>query len=918
MSKTRDERVSDALSQLVDRALPPNDDEAIADERFYRALDSARDIIERAEPTSIQPDVNHIADLIKRKLVRENNNPDQALKFGNLFSRLLSQPVLSQKWAILYLIYLLSDSDSGSTNTNGLPLSSGTFGLVDRAVSRTSAAPPVTRSPIGARSISDVDNPRHSLILDEAFSRPGLPSLPNPRERRERISRPPPAARRKEQEQPDGDVRDEDGMGYADGQHNINEPSEAVLLRDLPFTLQGVSTAHLTFPTTTTLNLPSTLPPPIISLLYALAEPSLLYKTISQFIDSSDNGLVGQSLRAAIGNESRSYLALVATLEGHIRRALAQLDDQQSRKGLGKAGVTLKRCVIWTREATMGLRLMTLIVEQSKSRRGGQLISLIHSFATSHGDPFVGAFAERLLVHVTRPFYEMLRLWIYDGELSDPYNEFFVSERHLGDEDGRATSVWEDKYKLDSDMIPSIMTEDFAKKVFLIGKSLSFIRHVCGDAAWVESYSKEASRELRYGDTATLSASISTAYQTTMARLLHLLNHKFALQDHLHALKKYLLLAQGDFIALLMESLATNLDRPANSQYRHTLTAQLEHAIRNSNAQHDSADVLRRLDARMLELSHGEIGWDVFTLEYKIDAPIDVIVTPHASKQYLKVFNLLWRVKRVEYALGATWRRCMTGARTGVLPAVSLAPKSGTPDPLAADWKAARCTISEMNHFTSQLQYYILSEVIESSWTSLQRALAHPSATLDDLIAAHAAYLRAITRKGLLGGAAHGIDFPAQLHELLKGMLAYREAVEGLYACSVGLFARKRRQEERVEARTRAGGWGVTEHDDDDGVGTSSQRDPKSPVPPALLAGGASDALPALRQRLAELADGFRTRVCALLGDLAYQPDTDMRFLGVVMNFNDAYKVVRKSRRREREKGTRREGEGERVGGAHA
>ncbi|MCS4559057.1 Spc97/Spc98 family protein, partial [Shewanella sp. C32] len=78
---------------------------------------------------------------------------------------------------------------------------------------------------------------------------------------------------------------------------------------------------------------------------------------------------------------------------------------------------------------------------------------------------------------------------------------------------------------------------------------------------------------------------------------------KFKLFDHLRALKKYLLLGQGDFIALLMESLASNLDRPANSQYRHTLTAQLEHAIRASNAQYDDPDVLRRLDARMLELS---------------------------------------------------------------------------------------------------------------------------------------------------------------------------------------------------------------------------------------------------------------------------------------------------------------------------
>ena len=149
---------------------------------------------------------------------------------------------------------------------------------------------------------------------------------------------------------------------------------------------------------------------------------------------------------------------------------------------------------------------------------------------------------------------------------------------------------------------------------------------------------------------------------------------------------------------------------------------------RNSNAQYDSPAVLRRLDARMLELSHGEIGWDVFTLEYRVDSPLDVIVTPHGSKQYLKVFNFLWRIKRVEYALGATWRRCMTGAR-GVLGAVD--------DLFGNDWKTARCVISEMIHFVSQLQYYILFEVIESSWDALHTAITKPDATLDDLIQAH-------------------------------------------------------------------------------------------------------------------------------------------------------------------------------------
>lgn len=552
---------------------------------------------------------------------------------------------------------------------------------------------------------------------------------------------------------------------------------------------------------------------------------------------------------------------------------------------------------------------------------------MIHSFSTSHGDPFVAAFAERMLIQMTRPFYDMLRQWIYNGELSDPYHEFFVHEQSpqhdsAGLVDPRrapATSVWEDKYKIEEAMIPSIVTEEFARKVFLIGKSLNFIRYGCDDSAWVEAYCKDAPREIHYGDTATLEISIDKAYKTTMARLIELMDGKFQLFEHLKALKKYLLLGQGDFIALLMESLASNLDRPAGSQYRHTLTAQLEHAIRGSNAQYDSPEVLRRLDARLVskELSHGEMGWDVFTLEYKVDAPVDVVITAWASKEYLAVFNFLWRIKRVEFALGSTWRRCMTGAR-GVLATID--------DSQSKDWKNARCCIAEMIHFVNQLQYYILFEVIEASWDQLQTAITKPGATLDDLIKAHTAYLTAITHKGLLGSARSRLtgtredSFPSQLHYILKTMLAYKDVVDGLYSFSVAEFTRRQELNARHETGNTKGRRGLTDDDDlrspspnvaapknllNPTSNTNATNRAESPFPIStgvLAATSSSDSsdsvLPALRQRLGDLSKDFRARVNVLLGDLMVQPDADMKFLGVVMNFNDVYSP--RKRRRER------------------
>ncbi|KAI1104782.1 spindle pole body component alp6 [Jackrogersella minutella] len=888
----RNKRVDLSINRLISQLIP--DDPHLTDEDAQLRHDSFFDEIKKQLNQPRPPplsDQNHASELIRRRLVQ--TNPNQALRYSNLYSRLLALPVLNQKWAMLYVLYQLADSPDPAEPdpvafaefqqeqakrrkqeereefaASGGPSRQGTSEFYKREQN------PDDYHPTELRDV--LKNPKDMKSLDGETQRPSTAS-DYKRNRGSRDEVP---------TTPKRDVAIKSKL-LADNYCDI-EPTEPALLRDLPYTLQGLSSTTLPFGKDYSLKLPITLPPPIIGLLHTLAEPSLLYRTLEDFIKTPAKGLVGQSLRAAIGDELRSYLTLVATLEGQIRHALSTIDGSAPRSGIGKAGVTLKRCVVWTREATMGLRLMSLIAEESKSKKGGQLISLVHSFSSSNGDPVVGAFAERLLKPITRPFYDILRHWIYGGELSDPYLEFFVQEQSaeaMPKGKSGSINVWEDKYMLVPEMIPSIITTEFSEKVFLIGKSLNFIHHSCGDAEWVESYSKESSKELRYGDTATLETWIDEAYKTTMRRLLHLMTNKFHLFEHLQALKSYILLGQGDFIALLMESLATALDRPAGAQYRHTLTAQLEHAIRGSNAQYDSPEVLRRLDARMLQLSHGDIGWDCFTLEYKIDAPVDVVISDLGNRLYLKVFNFLWRIKRVEFALSSTWRKVTTGSR-GVLqtshPAVRQA------------WKTTRGFLAEMVHFVGQLQYYILFEVIESSWSELQEKLRKENATLDDVIVAHSNYLNSITHKGLLGArrrrfvnslsnnsagastAGSGAEedengYMIQLGELLRTMLAYRDCVDGLYSWSVSDFTQRQEADLRhfPPAATKDGG--------------------NDNIP-----GGPHSEFPALQERLKHLGDRFRTKLQVLLGDLAYQADVDLRFLGVAMNFNDVYQPVRR------------------------
>lgn len=57
--------------------------------------------------------------------------------------------------------------------------------------------------------------------------------------------------------------------------------------------------------------------------------------------------------------------------------------------------------------------------------------------------------------------------WIYEGELKDPNQEFFVESQVLqgGSRNEQDTTLWSGRYHVKYDMLPSFLDEAFAGKV---------------------------------------------------------------------------------------------------------------------------------------------------------------------------------------------------------------------------------------------------------------------------------------------------------------------------------------------------------------------------------------------------------------------------------------------------------------------
>lgn len=69
MSRTPQQRVEDALSQLVTSLVPAleGEDETLADDRFYESFDRARDLLDTTAAPAIAHDENHVSDIIKSR-----------------------------------------------------------------------------------------------------------------------------------------------------------------------------------------------------------------------------------------------------------------------------------------------------------------------------------------------------------------------------------------------------------------------------------------------------------------------------------------------------------------------------------------------------------------------------------------------------------------------------------------------------------------------------------------------------------------------------------------------------------------------------------------------------------------------------------------------------------------------------------
>ncbi|KAG7175635.1 Gamma-tubulin complex component 3-like [Homarus americanus] len=527
-------------------------------------------------------------------------------------------------------------------------------------------------------------------------------------------------------------------------------------------------------------------------------------------------------------------------------------------------GLTLRRLVMWTLEPRARLRALALLTHAAREVYGGACVSQIYQHM-HHGNPGHKAVVHHVLTLACTPIYVMLTQWLLDGTLEDPHHEFFIASDPTVPDD----KLWQDKYSIRWCMLPTFINKSQAKKVLASGKSLNFLRNVCHfraaiagrDAIKTSLQQTTVESLFTQDENSQLDQLVGLTFRETSRHVLEEILTRHKLLDHLRALRRYLLLGQGDFIHYLMEILNPELGKPATNLYPHNLSSLLETAVAASNAQYEEPDILKRLDVRLLEISPGDLGWDVFSLDYHVDGPIGTVFTADCMRQYLMLFNALWKDKRMEMILSDIWKeQAATSKLCRDLPELGVV------------LHGVQLLTTEMVHLVHQMEYYMTFEVLECSWHGLMTKLK-TAQSLDDVIIAHNHFLNRIVAGALLDADSKQVRTHLRtFYNLIQNLRGLQERLSSAVSTEVNA---RRDAIAVIKARTEAGDFGTS----------AEQQETEKKRRKDFI----SKVVPKLKSDLRINTQTYQDMVQSFLLMLTQHDDQNLHLLSTRLDFNEYY-----------------------------
>ncbi|KAG2300300.1 hypothetical protein Bca52824_036772 [Brassica carinata] len=370
-------------------------------------------------------------------------------------------------------------------------------------------------------------------------------------------------------------------------------------------------------------------------------------------------------------------------------------------------------------------------------------------------------------------------LWVYEGIIDDPYGEFFIAENR----------------SLKKETIPGFLA-NIAATILTTGKYLNVMRE-CGHNVQVPI--SERSKLTIFGSNHHYLECIKAAHEFSSKELVNLIMDKYDLIGRLRSIKHYLLLDQGDFLVHFMDIAREELNKKAHEISVEKLQSLLDLALRTTAAaadpRHedltccvDRTSLLTTLgmqkdpDSNSIEDPVSITGLETFSLSYKVQWPLSIVISKKALSKYQLIFRFLFHCKHVERQLCGAWQihqgiRSMNSNGTAI--------------------RSSSLLCRSMLKFISSLLHYLTFEVLEPNWHVMHDRL-QSTKSVDEVIQHHDLFLDKCLRGCLLLLP----DVPKKMEKLKSVCLQYAAATQWLISSSIDINSQSHQQKTMIRDTT--------------------------------------------------------------------------------------------------------------------
>lgn len=426
---------------------------------------------------------------------------------------------------------------------------------------------------------------------------------------------------------------------------------EKDILRCISYTMVG-TTSDLLPLQDGEVTLPANITNGLSGLLHLTLESGLIYQKLENIVEKSN-----------MGGSSQVQIALLSFISSEVSEYVQFVNDLSTRQNF-----TLKSIYADVYDTLVKLRFLLFVYMNTLPMPSYEKLSFIHSF-DNHGDPSIQTCARAMLDYTMEPFLNSLSKWVVKGELNARSDHFFISQTQQNE-----LALKNDiGVQFHADRVPSFICLELSRQIYTIGSTIVFLKLYCREVQWLNDFSQKIDlllQQMKSGKTNFVNESkfhtlITNTYDEILNYLTHTLHTKFHFMKIINALCDYLLMARGDFIQHIIDNGSELLQEPSSSLTGHQLTRLLHESVLQTTSRYDLKQsdkniVLNNLDARLLAIGHGNVGWDVFTLDYRIETPLNFLLNDQANqhkKEYLRVFNYLWKIKRLRNSFGEQWKQ---------------------------------------------------------------------------------------------------------------------------------------------------------------------------------------------------------------------------------------------------------------------